>query len=98
MIYQPHRKSGSNYVLQAIHKMSFSRDSYADLVARYNQQPGAVDKIACEWLVHNKESWKPWIPTSDEKNVLYIGGIFPITGSPYSGKGIVRGEEECCKI
>jgi hypothetical protein len=98
MKYQPHRKSDSNYVLQAVHKMSFSRDSYSDLVARYNQQPGAVDKIACEWLVHNKEIWMPWIPTSDEKNVLYIGGIFPITGSPYSAKGIVRGEKECCKI
>lgn len=73
--------------------MSFSRDNYLDLLARYSQQPGAVEKIACEWLVENKISWKPWIPTSDEKNVIYIGGIFPISGSTYTGKGIVRGEE-----
>jgi hypothetical protein len=39
----------------------------------------------------------PWIPTGDEKNVLYIGGIFPITGSTYIAKGIVRGEK-CCKL
>jgi hypothetical protein len=77
--------------------MSFSRDNYLDLLARYDQQPGAVDEIACEWLVHNKESWLPWIPTSDEKNVLYIGGIFPISGSSYIAKGIVRGED-CCML
>jgi hypothetical protein len=76
--------------------MSFSRDNYIDLLARYNHNPGAVEKIACEWLVDNKESWKPWIPTSDEKNVIYIGGIFPISGSTYTAKGLVRGEE-CCR-
>lgn len=84
---------GAKPAYEAVHKMSFSRDNYSDLVARYNQQPGAVDKIACEWLVHNKESWMPWIPTGDEKNVLYIGGIFPITGSTYIAKGIVRAAE-----
>ncbi|XP_021935929.1 receptor-type guanylate cyclase gcy-4-like isoform X2 [Zootermopsis nevadensis] len=84
---------GAKPAYEAVHKMSFSRDNYYDLLARYNQQPGAVDKIACEWLVHNKESWLPWIPTSDEKNVLYIGGIFPISGSSYIAKGIVRAAE-----
>jgi len=92
MKHVPNNKSNSNYVPQAVHKMFFSRDNYSDLLARYNQQPGAVNEIACEWLVHNRESWMHWIPTSKEKNVLYIGGIFPISGSTYIAKGIVRGE------
>ncbi|PNF24218.1 hypothetical protein B7P43_G15826 [Cryptotermes secundus] len=84
---------GAKPAYEAVQKMSFSRDNYLDLLARYSQQPGAVEKIACEWLVENKVSWKPWIPTSDEKNVIYIGGIFPISVSTYTAKGIVRAAE-----
>ncbi|XP_069698476.1 uncharacterized protein [Periplaneta americana] len=84
---------GAKPAYEALHKMSFSREDYADLLSRYNAQPRSVDEIACEWLVHNEKSWMPWIPTSDEKNILYIGGIFPISGSTYIAKGIVRAAE-----
>ena len=80
------------FVIQALQKLSFSHENYVDLLQRYNKEPGSVDKIACDWLIDNEESWQFWIPTSDEKNDLVIGGIFPMSGSNYIAKGIVRGK------
>ncbi|PSN54801.1 hypothetical protein C0J52_02008 [Blattella germanica] len=83
-------EQGAKPAYEALQKMSFSHQNYIDLLNGYEKENGAVDKAACDWLTYNSASWQQWIPTSDEKNVLLIGGIFPMSSSNYLAKGIVR--------
>jgi len=48
-----------------------------------------IASVACTWMKRNKPIWKTWKSGSEsEKTVLYIGGIFPISGT-YTEQGIV---------
>lgn len=50
-----------------------------------------VEDVACKWLQENKEVWESWEPKGGNGKIpLYIGGIFPISGS-YTERGIVIG-------
>lgn len=76
----------------ALHKFKFEKDQYDYLLNLYDtySQNMSMYEIACKWMRTNDSWWIPW--KQIEKNpVIYIGGIFPITGSSYNGKSIVKG-------
>ncbi|XP_031356046.1 receptor-type guanylate cyclase gcy-22-like [Photinus pyralis] len=79
---------------ESLHRLKFSEQDYDLLLELYNERSktSGIYDIACEWMLQRKPSWTQWIPVSDrEKSYLYIGGIFPLTGSSYMGKGILQG-------
>lgn len=52
-----------------------------------------VEKAACRWMRENKFVWESWEPKGGNGKVpLFIGGIFPITGS-YTARGILVGKK-----
>ncbi|CAH0557671.1 unnamed protein product [Brassicogethes aeneus] len=76
----------------------FRFDDYRDLLDRYeiNKRTNGsktIQDIACDWMRNDsnlwRESWSGW--KNKEKTEIYIGGIFPLNGSSYSGKGIAMG-------
>lgn len=76
---------------EALHRITFSQKNYDDLLQEYNLFPNqSIYEIACDWMRDNEKIWQKWIPGTDRGKVnIYIGGIFPITGSSYTAKGIV---------
>lgn len=44
--------------------------------------------IACEWIKKSKNIYEKWFDIDNDMEVIFIGGIFPITaaGAAYSGK------------
>lgn len=79
---------------EALHRLKFSDEDYSLLLEFYNKKADttSIEDVACTWILQNEASWKQWIPISDrEKNKIYIGGIFPLTGSSYTGTGILKG-------
>jgi len=48
------------------------------------------EQIACDWLKDNlKYVLTEWKPSNDDKNTLFVGGIFPMSGNSYMAKSIV---------
>lgn len=77
---------------QAINHAKFTGEMYEDLIVRYNNLIGSVDEeeIACGWLRDNLNyTLEFWMPNNDDKNILYVGGIFPMSETFYSGKAIL---------
>ncbi|XP_017773040.1 PREDICTED: uncharacterized protein LOC108560102 isoform X2 [Nicrophorus vespilloides] len=73
-------------------EMNFlDRDLHSSLINLYNKRMGnsTVPEIACEWLRQNENIVNLWVPKVEQ--TIYVGGIFPIHGSTYTGKGIVKG-------
>lgn len=68
-------------------KSNFSEDSNQVIIEDQNV---TVKEVACDWLKDNKDVWRYWRP-HDDKEVLYIGGIFPLHGSTYTSDSIVLG-------
>lgn len=78
---------------EALQKMEFTTEGYRDLIEDY-LRTGDMSQVACNWMKRHNEtddSWKRWMPSDDERNELYIGGIFPLTTNEtnsYTAKGI----------
>ncbi|XP_076647965.1 uncharacterized protein LOC143356288 [Halictus rubicundus] len=75
---------------EAINAVGFSAEMYEDLIDRYNRQSAirSEEDIACGWLRDNIDyATKLWLPYKDG-NMIYVGGIFPMKGSFYSGSSI----------
>ncbi|XP_063228981.1 atrial natriuretic peptide receptor 2-like [Bacillus rossius redtenbacheri] len=84
-------QSGAWPAYEALRKMTFTEDEYNDIINLYIEGEGrSYESIACDWMSTNSAVWKQWVPSIHEKNVLRIGGIFPISGSSYTAKGIAR--------
>lgn len=75
----------------ALHRFKFEREQLEYLLQLYDRysKNKSFEEIACSWLQWNESWWKPWTQV-EKKAVLYIGGIFPITGSSYNGKCILK--------
>lgn len=45
------------------------------------------NEIACKWMRQSEDIYKNWFDVSNDMEVIYIGGIFPITaaGAAYAG-------------
>lgn len=76
---------------ESVHRFTFERDQLEYLLQLHdkNSKKKSVEEIACMWLQRNASWWKPWTPPN-RKAILHIGGIFPITGSSYNGKCILK--------
>ncbi|XP_011630756.1 uncharacterized LOC105422894 isoform X1 [Pogonomyrmex barbatus] len=76
---------------QAINRAKFTREMYEDLITRRIRSVDASDEdIACDWLKDNLNyTLAKWKPNNDDKNTLYVGGIFPMSGNSYMAKSIV---------
>lgn len=75
---------------ETIHRMFFSENDYDNMLSQYNMNRESVYDVACNWMRNNNRKWTQWIPSNNKpKTSIYIGGIFPITGSSYTAKGIV---------
>ncbi|KAG8222593.1 hypothetical protein J437_LFUL002585 [Ladona fulva] len=88
-------KKGASMAYRAIHLVSFSAEEYGDLLMRYgNRQFDGGFKneteLACDWLKSKRNVWRNWIPHSDKQKIpLYIGGVFPMSGTKYTQRGVV---------
>ncbi|XP_008543958.2 uncharacterized protein LOC103568771 [Microplitis demolitor] len=80
------------FAWEAINRAQLSAKMYEDLISRYNNLIDlniSEDDIACGWIKDNlNHTLHYWMPNDDDKNILYIGGIFPMTGTPYTAKSI----------
>ncbi|XP_068980549.1 uncharacterized protein [Bombus flavifrons] len=77
---------------EAISHAKFTREMYEDLIYRHNNFSETVheEQIACGWLKDNLNyTLKEWMPNTADKNILYVGGIFPMNEAFYSGKSIL---------
>ncbi|XP_012143005.2 uncharacterized protein LOC100883782 isoform X1 [Megachile rotundata] len=77
---------------EAINHAKFTGEMYEDLINRYNTLSRKMDEeeIACGWLKDNLNyTLQEWMPNNADKNVLYVGGIFPMSEAFYSGKSIL---------
>lgn len=75
-----------------LHRMFLTEENYDEMLLEYNTYypQRSVYDVACNWLRNNSRHWHDWIQVSNKaKNIIYIGGIFPMTGSSYTAKGIV---------
>ncbi|XP_011137908.1 uncharacterized LOC105182277 isoform X1 [Harpegnathos saltator] len=77
---------------EAINRAKFSRTMYEDLIARRSRAASGVpdEQVACDWLKDNLNyTLARWMPNNDNKNTLFVGGIFPMSGTSYQAKSIV---------
>lgn len=76
---------------EAINRVTFTAEMYENLIDRYNRlsETASEEEIACGWLKDNLNYSLEWMPKYPNKNFLYVGGIFPMSESFYSGKSIL---------
>lgn len=82
----------AGFAYEAINRAKFSRGMYEDLIARRSRAASDVpdEQIACDWLKDNLNyTLTSWMPNNANKNTLFVGGIFPMSGSSYQAKSIV---------
>ncbi|XP_011298958.1 uncharacterized protein [Fopius arisanus] len=85
-------ESIAKFAWEAINRSRFYPYMYEDLIDRYNRLSGnqTEDDVACGWLRDNLNyTLEEWMPNSADKNTLYIGGIFPMSGINYRDKSIL---------
>ncbi|KOC65570.1 Insulin-like peptide receptor [Habropoda laboriosa] len=81
-----------NVAFEAFNRAKFTGEMYEDLINRHNKLSGSVneEEIACGWLRDNLNyTLDMWTPSNVDKNILYVGGIFPMNEAFYSGKSIL---------
>lgn len=80
-------------VMKLLQKYTFQEEEFKSLMNFYEKnENSSISSIACNWLKANMNLWKyHWGTTNIKKHEIYIGGIFPLTKSSYSGKGILEG-------
>ncbi|KAJ6649876.1 Insulin-like growth factor 1 receptor [Pseudolycoriella hygida] len=66
--------------LKEIVSLNYKKIKYGVTSKLYND-------IACEWIKQSKDIYEKWFDIHNDMEVIYIGGIFPITaaGAAYSG-------------
>lgn len=85
-------ETAAKFAFESINRIKFTSDIYEDLIDRYNAHSKEHDeeKIACDWLVdHLNYAVSNWMPNNADKNTLYVGGIFPMSGTSYTAKSIL---------
>jgi len=61
-------------------------------IAMWKTPVNTIEQLSCEWMRNSESIWRNWKPKDENGKIpLYIGGIFPITGS-YTARGILIGE------
>ncbi|XP_077272002.1 uncharacterized protein LOC143902726 [Temnothorax americanus] len=74
---------------QAITRAKFNGEMYENLIYRHSHNL-SDEQVACDWLKDNLNyTLAEWKPNNDDKNTLFVGGIFPMSGNSYMAKSIV---------
>ncbi|XP_071557353.1 uncharacterized protein [Temnothorax nylanderi] len=74
---------------QAITRAKFNGEMYENLIYRHSHDL-SDEQVACDWLKDNLNyTLAKWKPNNDDKNTLFVGGIFPMSGNSYMAKSIV---------
>ncbi|XP_041375599.1 guanylate cyclase D-like [Gigantopelta aegis] len=87
-------KTEAREAFRLIQKISFSQTRYEDLLRLYRRgnRGAPMQDAACRWLRENRGTWSRWIPTDlKKKTSLYLGGLFPLSGSYWTQPGLVEG-------
>jgi len=69
--------------------------SYSHLVntVRLTDEVDYLEQAACNWVHDNEEVWSEWLPEmSSSKQMIYLGGLFPMDGPFWRQRGIVPGK------
>uniref|UniRef100_A0A8D8NPL4 Gamma-aminobutyric acid type B receptor subunit 2 n=4 Tax=Culex pipiens TaxID=7175 RepID=A0A8D8NPL4_CULPI len=82
-----------------IHALISLYDKYEEQILRARDEtnleydehavPMYYNQIACEWLKTNEATWHQWKPRGEQKEDIYIGGIFPLSGLGKAYLGIM---------
>ena len=52
-----------------------------------------LDAVACNWVRENEDVWTEWLPdVLSSKQMIYLGGLFPMDGPFWRQPGIVPGK------
>ncbi|XP_076766818.1 uncharacterized protein LOC143433365 [Xylocopa sonorina] len=84
-------ETADKLAFDAITLAKFTGEMYEDLINRHNKFSKSMpeEEIACSWMKDNLNyTVNSWIPNIADKNILYVGGIFPMTEAFYSGTTI----------
>lgn len=93
----------AHHVISHLH---FSTSDLESLLLNYNHRMNGntgfsdmTDKVdfleeaACSWVRGNEDVWSEWLPeVLSSKQMIYLGGLFPIDGPFWRQPGIVPGE------
>lgn len=85
----------AKFAWEAINRVNFEPQMYEGLIDKYNNlitKNKSEEEIACSWLKENLNyTLSKWMPNNTAKDLLFIGGIFPMSGSSYTAKTILVG-------
>ncbi|XP_037928341.1 receptor-type guanylate cyclase gcy-13-like [Teleopsis dalmanni] len=94
------KASNERYLLHALHNFRLeSQDLHNLIMLQQSYMPHNVtnlqmsigdvyNKVACDWLLHNKDSYMSWM-RPDIKEQIRIGGIFPINDTSRGHQNLV---------
>ncbi|XP_067121007.1 uncharacterized protein [Centruroides vittatus] len=86
-------KSNAPLVYQLVNSMNYHQTEYIQLL-KYTSTDKTIEEAACIWIKENEYIWSKWLPDNiPDKTVLYIGGIFPVTGPYKELAGVVPAAE-----
>jgi len=88
---------------EAYHLIShlyFSTSDLESLLMNYNRlmtddsdEVDYFEEAACNWVRDNEDLWSDWLPeVVSSKQMIYLGGLFPIDGPLWRQPGIVTGK------
>lgn len=83
---------------EAVSRMSFTQDEYADLLQFYSNAKSLrpsirASKVACSWVKEHENIWKQWFPKNiSTRKKIYLGGLFPLSGPFWTQPGLVQSE------
>ncbi|XP_052822135.1 uncharacterized protein LOC106880693 isoform X4 [Octopus bimaculoides] len=84
---------------EAVSRMSFTQEEYADLLQFYSNAKSLrpsirASKVACSWVKDHEHIWKRWFPKIiSTKKRVYLGGLFPLTGPFWTQPGLIQSAE-----
>lgn len=84
---------------EAVSRMSFTQDEYADLLQFYSNAKSLrpsirASKVACSWVKEHENIWKQWFPKNiSTRKKIYLGGLFPLSGPFWTQPGLVQSAE-----
>ena len=92
-----HIQRRAPYIHHLLQHIMFTQSQYEHMIHWYgairSKNPKNFSQAACTWLQENEDYWKPWMPTQiRNENVLYLAGMFPMTGKYQREPGVLPGK------
>lgn len=80
-------KSNKNAITKFSNQLKDNVSTYYKSIKYGSDMDKLYNDIACKWIKRSKDIYENWFDVESDLDVIYIGGIFPITtaGAAYSG-------------